>query len=218
MTIAARDERRPDSATVDRDAIARIAAVLARIAAGTHATVSPHSDRGYLDAEVSEVLYRAVMLKVDEFLAPGSHVEVRFNSDIAVRGSVVRCQPRDAIFDVRLDLFDARLHPVGREIRLDERFEVRIPATLRVSDGIGPLYMIEIVDVSRSGLRLRSERGVPPGTRVEINCRGQSISGEVRYCRHVGLEEYYMCLQVLPIDPESTLADDFDLNTLRHTH
>jgi hypothetical protein len=213
--IARQGYRPRRSLQTDPQATTRIAAVLARIALGTRATVWLHPNREPLDAEISEVLFRAITLKAEQFLAPGSIVEVQFNGDIAVRGTVIRCQPREGIFYVGLALFDARLQSADREARRDERFAVRIPGTLRVADRISSIRMIEVMDVSRSGLRVRCECGLPQGTQIHLNCRGASIRGEVRYSRQVSLDEYNIGIYVVSVFRESIRLEEFDLTMLR---
>ena len=213
--IARQGYRPRRSLQTDPQATTRIAAVLARIALGDRATVWLHPNREPLDAEISEVLFRAITLKADQFLAPGSIVEMKFNGDIAVRGTVIRCQPREGIFYVRLALFDARLQSADREARRDERFAVRIPGTLRVADRISSIRMIEVMDVSRLGLRVRCECGLPQGTQIHLNCRGASIRGEVRYSRQVSLDEYHIGIYVVSVFRESIRLEEFDLTMLR---
>jgi hypothetical protein len=199
----------------DQQAATRIAAVLARIALGTRATVWLHPKREPLDAEISEVLFRAITLKTDQLLPPESVVEVRFNGDIAVRGTVIRCQPREGIFYVRLALSDACLQSADLEARRDERFAVRIPGTLRAPESISSICMIEVMDVSRSGLRVRCERGLPQGAQIDLNCRGTSIHGEVRYSRQVSLHEYHIGIYALSVFRQSIRLEEFDLTLLR---
>lgn len=200
----------------DPQTATRIAAVLARIALGTRATVWLHPNREPLDAEISEVLFRAITLTTDQLLRPESVVEVRFNGDISVRGTVIRCQPREGIFYARLALFDACLQSADREVRRDERFAVRIPGTLRAPESKSAICMIEVIDVSRSGLRVRCERGLPQGAQIDINCRGTSIRGEVRYCRQVSLDEYHIGIYALSVFRQSTRLEEFDLTMLRN--
>jgi hypothetical protein len=208
---------------IDRQTATRIAAVLARIALGMRATVWLDPNREPLDAEISEVLFRAITLKTDQLLPPESVVEVRFKGDIAVRGTMIRCQPREGAFYARLALFDARLQPAeqsaeqsaDREARRDERFAVRIPGTLRAPDRIRSICLIEVMDVSRSGLRVRCECGLPQGTQIHVNCRGTSIQGEVRYSRQVSSDEYHIGIYAHSVFRQSTRLEEFDLTMLR---
>jgi hypothetical protein len=198
---------------IDQQTATRIAAVLARIALGTRATVL-QPNREPLDAEISELLFRGIDLKTNQPLPAESVVEVRFNGDIAVHGTAIRCQPRDGAFYIRIALYDARLQSADGQTRRDERFAVRISGTLR-ADGISSVCMIEVMDVSRSGLRVRCERGLPQGAQIHLNCRGTSIQGEVRYCRQVSSDEYHIGIYAHSVFRQSTRLEDFDLTMLR---
>jgi PilZ domain len=211
---AAHHGRRPPL-RVHRGASTRLAAALARIAPGDSAAVSAGGSQASMNAQVVEVLYRGISLLMDEFLAPGTATETLFTGDIAVFGEVGRCQPRGAMFYSRFLLFDARLHGPDRRTRDDERFPVEIAATMRLAHRTATVSTVEIVDVSRAGLRIRAERGLAQGTQVRIQCHGASISGEVRYSRQVALDEFYIGIQAVSVSGGASVGGEIDLTQLR---
>lgn len=69
---------------------------------------------------------------------------------------------------------------------------VNVAGVLRVQ-GIGTnVYVITVLDVSRSGLRVSCPITVPAGSRVEVTACDTDISGEVRYVRDVGTREFWL--------------------------
>ena len=68
--------------------------------------------------------------------------------------------------------------------RRSARYQFEAPAILRVHGRPGP-FLVTILDVSASGLRLSSNTAFHSGTRVTITCRGANVSGEIRYTREV---------------------------------
>lgn len=51
---------------------------------------------------------------------------------------------------------------------------------MRVEGRSGP-FLVTILDVSKSGLRLSSPVLFPVGSKVTVTCRGAAITGEVRF-------------------------------------
>ena len=47
-----------------------------------------------------------------------------------------------------------------------------------------------VIEISRGGLRLRTDRALMPGTLVQIRVGGKLVMGEIRYCNPAG-EEYH---------------------------
>jgi hypothetical protein len=72
--------------------------------------------------------------------------------------------------------------------RRHERYVVHTPGVLRLVGIRGGVYVITVLDVSKSGLCINCPMGVPQGTRVEVKCHGTMVSGTVRYAREVGSE------------------------------
>jgi hypothetical protein len=78
----------------------------------------------------------------------------------------------------------------------DIRRPIVEPAVMRIADSRGDAYVVTILDVSKSGLRISSSTALPAGTRVELRCRGTAILGETRYARNVGGGEFHLGIQV----------------------
>jgi hypothetical protein len=72
-----------------------------------------------------------------------------------------------------------------------------------------------ILDVSRSGLRVRCPRRIEPGSQVEVICLRAIIQGEIRYCREVSEDEFYLGLQAdAATSRVSGQAGELDLTAL----
>ena len=80
-----------------------------------------------------------------------------------------------------LKLEDGR---AAREKRREPRFSTEGSATVKLLD---PLNLegspVEIINVSRSGLKLRSHRRLTVGSIVQVRLKDTFILGEVRYCK-----------------------------------
>ncbi len=63
---------------------------------------------------------------------------------------------------------------------------------MRVEGIRGGIYLITVLDVSKSGLRINCSTSLTTGTRVEVRCRGASVPGEIRYARDVGQNEFHL--------------------------
>lgn len=74
------------------------------------------------------------------------------------------------------------------EQRRHDRYQVEIPGVLRVQETRGGIYMVTVLDISKSGLRLCCPKLVPPGNRVEVKCQNTKVLGTVKYAREVGYE------------------------------
>jgi hypothetical protein len=72
----------------------------------------------------------------------------------------------------------------GMEKRQSPRYRIEASAILRVQGRAGP-FLVTLLDVSASGLRLSSPSAFPEGAKVTIKCQGTEIVGEVRYARPV---------------------------------
>jgi hypothetical protein len=191
----------------------RLAAVLAKLAPGQPAVVSYGPSSCKLSAQVAQVLYRGLELEVAEFLHPRTRADVRFERELTVRGDVQRCLPRQGGYQIRLRLFDAQL---GEHARSSPRQSVQISATLRVETS-GRLYTVAIVDISRSGLRVRSPKPLPHGVRVEVNCRCAQIRGEVRYSRLLADDEFHIGIEAAAESRVFGQTGALDLSALQGT-
>lgn len=70
------------------------------------------------------------------------------------------------------------------EKRQNPRFRIDSPAILRVQGQPGP-FLVTLLDVSVSGLRLSSPTAFQVGAKVTIKSLGVEVTGQVRYARMV---------------------------------
>jgi PilZ domain len=70
------------------------------------------------------------------------------------------------------------------EQRQSPRYGIDAPAIMRVQGRPGP-FLVTLLDVSSSGLRMSSPSAFPVGAKVAIKCLGVEIAGEIRYARPV---------------------------------
>jgi PilZ domain len=76
------------------------------------------------------------------------------------------------------------------------RYPVVEPGILRISGAVGDAYLITVLDVSKSGMRVSCSTALPVETQVEVQCRGSGVTGEVRYARNVGRDEFHLGIEV----------------------
>lgn len=86
----------------------------------------------------------------------------------------------------------------GVERRTEPRVPVDFPARLKLLDpvtSVGPPHDVQVVEISRNGLKIRTPRFLIPKTLVQIRFNGKVVLGEVRYCirtnsdYHAGLKQ-----------------------------
>ncbi len=86
---------------------------------------------------------------------------------------------------------------------------------MRITGERGGVYVVTILDVSKTGMRISGSVALKSDTHVEIMCRGERISGTVRYARNVGREEFHLGFRA---DDDSTgpksAEGDLDLTLL----
>jgi hypothetical protein len=73
----------------------------------------------------------------------------------------------------------------GPERRSEPRVPVRFPGRLKLLDpmtSVGPPHDVEVIEISRSGLKVRTPRHLIPKTLVQIRFNGKTTLAEVRYC------------------------------------
>lgn len=99
----------------------------------------------------------------------------------------------------------------------DDRHAVAEPAILRVEQSRSDVYVVTILDVSKGGLRVSCSVPMPAGTRVEVRCRGAAVTGEIRYARNVGRDEFHLGVQVLDA-PATGRSEEGELDLLRLFH
>jgi hypothetical protein len=73
----------------------------------------------------------------------------------------------------------------GPERRSEPRVPVKYPGRLKLLDpvtSVGPPHDVEVIEISRGGLKIRTPRYLIPKTLIQIRFNGKSVLGEVRYC------------------------------------
>ena len=73
----------------------------------------------------------------------------------------------------------------GPERRGEPRIPVSFPGRLKLLDpvtSVGPPHHVQVVEISRNGLKVRTPRYLIPKTLIQIHFNGKSTLGEVRYC------------------------------------
>lgn len=96
------------------------------------------------------------------------------------------------------------------EKRQSPRYPIEASAVLRVEGRPGP-FLVTLLDVSTTGLRLSSPVAFPLGARVTIKCLRREVSGEVRYSRPVEGSTFHIGVLA---DSVSGGAEDLDLVSL----
>ncbi len=73
----------------------------------------------------------------------------------------------------------------GPEHRGEPRVAVHFPGRLKLLHpltSVGPPHQVEVIEISRSGLKLSTPRHLIPKTLVQVHFSGKVMLGEVRYC------------------------------------
>jgi len=73
----------------------------------------------------------------------------------------------------------------GPERRSEPRVPVNFPGRLKLLDpvtSVGPPHDVEVIEISRAGLKVRTPRYLIPNTLVQIHFNGTATLGKVRYC------------------------------------
>jgi len=78
------------------------------------------------------------------------------------------------------------------DLRADRRFSVEVAGVLKLTDVKSAVYVITVLDISKSGLRVCCPVAIATGASVQVTCCDTVIAGEVRYCRQEGAEEFYV--------------------------
>lgn len=93
----------------------------------------------------------------------------------------------------------------GRERRSEPRVPVNFPERLKLVDpvtSVGPPHHVQVVEISRSGMKVRTPRYLIPKTLIQVHFNGKSTLGEVRYC--VKAEpEYYAGIRLVKEFPSA---------------
>src|SRR5713226_1657365 len=82
------------------------------------------------------------------------------------------------------------------ERRQNPRYPVETAGSLWIEGMPSGVYAVTVLDVSKSGLRVRCPTALPNRTRVRVKCLGARVSGEVRYSRHIGQHEFHLGVEV----------------------
>ena len=73
----------------------------------------------------------------------------------------------------------------GPERRSEPRIPVNFTGRLKLLDpmtSVGPPHDVQVIEISRNGLRVRTPRFLIQKTLVQIHFNGKSVLGQVRYC------------------------------------
>jgi PilZ domain len=78
-------------------------------------------------------------------------------------------------------------NPPGAEKRREPRFVMNDPAFLHSLNRLTlDLTPVQVLDVSRQGLKLRIERQILTGSEIQVKLKDLFVLGEIRYCIQVG--------------------------------
>jgi hypothetical protein len=155
-------------------------------------------------------------LRVPEFVQPGATIQVRVMDTFAF-GEVRHCQPVGSAFHMGIHIQDS--FPVPRDgvlqaQRSEPRNDVQVSAELRIQGGIES-HSVTVLDVSRSGLRVRVGFPISANARVEILYGSATVSGEVRYSRELAVDEFNIGINVDGVTGNDQIRDGaFDLTLL----
>ena len=178
-----KEKRRYEHVTTDKPASIRI--------------LSPAPSGRCSPARILNSSREGLKLSVPEFLHPGATIQIYAAATTAF-GEVRYCQPMSSAFHAGIQIRDSFPAPLDGSLeskRKDQRNAVSVDAEMRIA-GTEDLRPVTILDVSKSGLRLRTKVTFPSGTQVEILYGNASISGETRYSREVGLAEFNLGINV----------------------
>jgi hypothetical protein len=96
--------------------------------------------------------------------------------------------------------------------RRHRRFQMDMAGLLRIAGVAGGIYMISVLDVSKSGLRIQCPRALDHGTRVEVQCHDFSVFGEVRYSRGMAADEFHLGIEATEVRTAAGMqAGELDL-------
>jgi hypothetical protein len=99
-------------------------------------------------------------------------------------------------------MIDARRHA---------RYELEESGFMRILGPPGGAFVVTVLDISKSGFRVRCSRTLPEGTLVAVTCRRTEIAGEIRYARGMGPGVAHLGIQANSV---SGMTGDIDLTLL----
>jgi PilZ domain-containing protein len=80
-------------------------------------------------------------------------------------------------------------HNASAEQRRHTRDRVEAPAIMHI-EGSPVAFLVTVLDVSKSGLRVSCSTAASAGKKVTVNFRGAIVSGEARYCRGISANDF----------------------------
>jgi hypothetical protein len=86
---------------------------------------------------------------------------------------------------LRLGEIALQVQWTGPERRSEPRVPVSFPGRLKLLDpvtSVGPPHDALVIEISRSGLKIRTPRYLIPKTLVQIHFNGKAVLGQVKYC------------------------------------
>jgi hypothetical protein len=86
---------------------------------------------------------------------------------------------------LRLAEVAMRIQWTGPERRSEPRVQVSFTGRLKLLDpvtSVGPPHDVQVVEISHSGLKIRTPRYLIPKTLVQVHFSGQAMLGEIRWC------------------------------------
>lgn len=97
-----------------------------------------------------------------------------------------------------------------RERRSELRFGADQPATVSaLGPPRGPEIPGQIVEASKSGLRIILAVPIEAGTRIEVRWESTVLIGETRYCRQNGSARYCIGLRIAEVRGHGKLRTQF---------
>ena len=91
----------------------------------------------------------------------------------------------------------------GPEGRGEPRVPVNFAGRLKLLDpvtSVGPPHDVDVIEISRSGLKIQTPRFLILKTLVQIRFNGKSVLGEVRYCVKID-RVYHAGVKLVPDFP-----------------
>jgi hypothetical protein len=173
--------------------------------------LDPPSDR--IKATVVNISRSGMKLRLPVLIHVGKAVQVHLEFAIAL-GEVRHSEAFKADCVAGLLLRDVCPLGSGRDARQEVRYPVNILGSLRVRGSRNVSYEINVLDVSKSGLRIRIGEDIPVGTQVDIDCSGSRISGEIRYLRAVDSGEFNIGIRAHAANRDEGTDDALDLTRI----
>lgn len=130
-------------------------------------------------------------IRAERWIEPGSLVGAKF-ARLNLSGEVLYCTKKDTWYLICVALSSGEYRS-----RRDPRLAIRQPARLS-ADGSESAQGI-ILDVSISGMRLRTSHRVEAGTMVFVETSGNLVVGVVRHCRERQADQFDTGIEVTDI-------------------